>query len=255
MFARLLPIVLSGCATGWIATEAAGGQRALDEDVHEVHVPQPGVDEHLTVTLPLATQYAGTGSAATPLPFAITCATEQQGHDLVYHQAFRYGSRWKKMTAIAFVVEGALGAAFLLSADSQHPNGYVYGGFLALDAAITAPLFFIPRKEIYRTDDVPVTTAVRSDCPDGLALEIGGDSFPVDAAGRLGELGDTALAEWMKAPSGPIRATIAGQARDLPIGDNERCTWARQHGSTCLTPGAPTASVVIGVPAGTFALN
>jgi hypothetical protein len=255
MFARLLPIVLSGCATGWIAVEAAGGQRALDEDVHEVHVPQPGVDEHLTVTLPLATQYEGTGSAAQPLPFALTCSTEQKAHDLVYHQAFRYGSRWKKMTAIAFVVEGAVGAAFLLTADSNHPGGYVYGGFLALDAAVTAPLFFIPRKEIYRSDDVPVTTAVRSDCPDGLALEIGGDTFPINAAGKLGELGDTALTEWMKAPSGPIRVTIAGQARDLPIGDAERCTWARDHQGICTTPGAPTASVTIGVPAGTFALN
>lgn len=255
MFARLFPLLLSGCATGWIATEAAGTPRILDEDVHEVHVPQPGVDEHLTVTLPLATQYAGTGSAAQPIPFAITCTTEQKSHDLVYHQAFRYGSRWKKMTAIAFLVEGAAAAAFLLTADAKNPGGYIYGGYFALDAVITAPLFFIPRKEIYRTDDVPVATAVRSDCPDGLALEIAGDTFPVNAAGKLGELGDTALAEWMKAPSSPIRVTIAGQARDLPIGDAERCTWTRDHQGACPMAGANTASVTIGVPAGTFALN
>ena len=238
MFARLLPLLLSGCATGWIATEAAGTQRVLDEDVHEVHVPQPGVDEHLTVTVPIITQYAGSGSAAQPLPFAIGCATEQKAHDLVYHQAFRYGSRWKKMTAIAFVVEGALGAAFLLTADAKHPDGYVYGGFLALDAAITAPLFFIPRKEIYRTDDVPVTTAVRSDCPDGLALEIGSDSFPVDAAGKIGELGEAALADWRKTPGPPLRVTIAGQERDVSCGP-QACTAMIPVATGTLTSFAP----------------
>ena len=123
MFARLFPLLLSGCATTWIVTEAAGGQRALDESVHEVHVPQPGIEEHLTVTLPLAPQpVPGTqavastrpGQPTATAPFALTCAVAQSGHDIVYHQAFRYGSRWKKMTAAAFVIEGALGAVFWL---------------------------------------------------------------------------------------------------------------------------------------------
>lgn len=260
MFARLFPLLLSGCATSWIATQASGGQRLLDEDVHEVHVPQPGVTERLTVTLPLAPQMtqqpAQAGQPAQPAtaaPFALTCAVDQSGHDIVYHQAFRYGSRWKKLTAVAFVIEAAAGAAFLLTASDKDPGGYVYGGFLAADALVTAPLIFIPRKEIYRSDDVPVTTAVRGDCPEGLALEIGSDTFPIDAAGKLGELGETALGEWMKAPSGPLRVDIAGQSRDLFVDDAGRCTWVRGHGGTCqLYSGAMVATVTIPVAAGTL---
>jgi hypothetical protein len=217
MFTRLFPLALAGCATTWITTQATGTQRVWDEGVNEVHVPQPGVEEHIVVTMPLTS--AAIGSAAQPL--ALTCAVDQTGRDLVYHQAFRYGSRWKKMTALAFVLEGALGAALFLSASNDKPDGYVYGGFLGLDAVLTAPLIFIPRKEIYRTDDVAVTTPVRGDCPDGLALEIGGDSFPVDASGHLGDLGDAALAQWK--PGAPIRATIAGQERDLVCGP-QTCT-------------------------------
>ena len=158
------------------------------------------------------------------------------------------------MTAAAIVIEGALGAIFWLSATDQKPDGYLYGGFLAADAVLTAPLFFIPRKEIYRSDDVAVTTPVRSDCPEGLALEIGSDTFPVDAAGMLGELGDTALDDWMKAPNGPLRIDIAGQARDLPIDDGARCTWQHNHGGVCMPVyGAPAlATVTIPVAAGTL---
>jgi hypothetical protein len=256
MFARLFPLLLSGCATSWIITQAAGGQRALDEGVHDVHVPQPGVEEHLTVTLPLAPQstVAQAGQTPTMLPFALTCAVAQSGHDIVYHQAFRYGSRWKKTTAIAFFAEGAIAALGLLTATADKPAGYLYGGFFAADAVLTAPLFFIPRKEIYRSDDVAVTTPVRSDCPDGLALEIGSDTFPIGAAGTLGELGETALGDWMNAPNGPLRVDIAGQARDLPIDDGARCTWQHNHGGTCMPVyGTPVlAAVTIPVAAGTL---
>lgn len=210
MFAKavslaLVAALLPGCATGWIATQAVGGQRALDEDAHDVHVPQPGIEEHLTVTLG-------------PLADGVTCQVAQGGHDIVYHQAFRYGSRWKKMTALAFLIEGAAGAALLLTASDKDPNNYLYGGFLALDAAVTAPLFFIPRKEIYRHDDVYVTTPVRSDCPDGLALEIDGNAYPIDAAGHVGDLGNAALAEWAKTRATSLRVTLSGQARDLVAG-------------------------------------
>jgi hypothetical protein len=219
MFARLFPLVLAGCATSWITVQATGTQRVLDEDVHEVHVPEPGIDEHLSVTVPLATQYVGSAAQ----PFALTCATEQQAHDRVYHQAFRYGSRWKKTTAIAFLVEAAAGAALFFTADSKNPNGYFYGGFLAADAALTLPLIFIPRKEIYRTDEVPMTTAVRSDCPEGLALEIGDATFPVDAAGKIGDVGEAALAQWRTTPGAPMRVSIAGQERDATCGP-QTCT-------------------------------
>jgi len=234
MLARLSPLLLAGCATSWITIQATGTQRALDEDVHEARVPQPGIQERLTVTVPAAPQLQG--SAA--VPFALTCATDQTGHDLVYHQAFRYGSRWKKATAIAFLVEGALGAALFLTATSQHPDGYLYGGFLAADAVLTAPLFFIPRKEIYRTDDTPVTTAVRSDCPDGLALEIGSDTFPVDAAGKIGELGEAALADWRKTPGPPLRVTIGGQEREIACAP-QTCTATIPVAVGALTSLAP----------------
>jgi hypothetical protein len=213
MFARLAPLLLAGCATTWITTQATGTQRVWDESVNEVHVPQPGIEEHLTVTMPLAT-----GSAA---PLSLTCAVDQTGRDLVYHQAFRYGSRWKKMTAAAFLLEGALGAVFLLTATNEKPDGYLYGGFLAADAVVTLPLFFIPRKEIYRTDDVAVTSPLRGDCPDGLALEIGRDTFPIDATGHVGELGEAAFAQ--RTPGDSLRVTINGQARDLACGP-QSCT-------------------------------
>jgi len=201
VFAKLLPIVMvSGCATGWIVTEASGQQRLLDENVHEVRVPQPGVEEHLTVSLlPNATNFS--------------CAVDQTGPERVYHQAFRYGSRWKKTAVVMFVLEAAAGAALLLTADDQHAGNYLYGGFFAVDSALTLPLIFIPRKEIYRTDDTVATTSVRSDCPDGLSVTIGADTYPVDATGSLGELGQAALAT----AGSPLRVTIAGQQRDLYV--------------------------------------
>ena len=201
MFAKLLPLaLLSGCATGWIVTEASGQQRLLDENVHEVRVPQPGIEEHLTVSL-------------APNATAFTCAVDQTAPERVYHQAFRYGSRWKKTAAVMFVLEAAAGAALLLTADDQHVGNYAYGGFLALDSALTLPLIFIPRKEIYRTDDTVTTTAVRGDCPDGLAVAIGEDTYPIDAAGNVGDLGRAALA----ASTAPLRVSIAGQQRDLYV--------------------------------------
>ena len=221
MFARLFPLLLSGCATSWIITEAAGGQRVLDEGVHDVHVPQPGIEEHLAVTLPLSpttVPASQPGQPPTVTPITMTCTSAQSGHDVVYHQAFRYGSGWKKATAISFAIEAALGAVFLLTADEKSSENYAYGGFFAVDAAITAPLFFIPRKEIYRNDDVVVTTPLRTDCPDGLALEINGDSFPIDATGKLGDVAEAALAQYLKAPSGSLRVVLAGQARDLACG-------------------------------------
>ena len=166
--------------------------------------------------------------------------------DAVYHSAFRYGSRWRWAAAISFVVERATATALLLAADPQHPGDYLGGGFLAADAAVTAALLFAPRKEVYRKDEVAMTTHVRSDCPDGLALEIAGDSFPVDAAGRLGELGDTALGEWMAAPHGELRARLGEQISAFPIGPIQECQWRRTHGrdASCAVGMIPPAATV-----------
>ena len=257
----MLLAMTSGCATSWIATQATGTARIWDEHVREVDVPQPGITERLTVTLPLEPVYASTSTSAStgtgpstgpststlapakPEPFALTCSTDQDGHDLVYHQAFRYGGFWKKSTAISFLVEGALASALLLTAHGKIDN-QVYGGYFAADAAVTGALFFLPREEIYRQDDRPVSTHVRSDCPDGLALEIGGTEYPVDAAGRLGELGDAALDAWMKVPGAPIEVRIGGARQVISLGPDARCAWLRTHdGQACMATTEPRDAV------------
>jgi hypothetical protein len=227
-------LAASGCATTWIATQGAGVARVWDEGVNEATVPLPGVDERLNVTLPLAIEYTATATpapgapASVAEPFALTCSTDQRARDVVYHSAFRYGKRWKTMSGVMALVEGALATAFLLSRD-QKPEYVVYGGFFGIDAAITAALFFIPRKEIYRTEEQPSVTHVRSDCPEGMVLAIGADQFPVDAAGRIGEVGEVALDAWMSEPTGPLQLSVAGQVRRLEIGPGEQCMWRRDH--------------------------
>ena len=249
-----LAIGATGCFTSWVTTQALGGARTLDEGVREEIVPIAGVEERLAVSLPLAHEYpaqttAQRSSAPVPLPFALACSTRQHARDRVYHSAFRYGSRWKKRTAIAFLVEAALGATFLLidrNRDRSDPmkandrTGLFAGGFLAIDAIGTAAIFFVPRKEVYSVDDKAVVTPVREDCPDGLVLDIGGTSFPVDAAGHIGELGEAALDEWMRAQApGALALTFEGRAMPLRVEGRERCAWvrARQNGTT---PGAST---------------
>ena len=252
----------SGCATTWTITQASGTQRIWDEHVREVDVPEPGITERLTIDMPVTTQYepvaapaAGTTTAPPaplpppkPLPFALACNVDQAAHDTVYHSAFRYGSFWKKSTAVFFLAEAASAAALLLAGDGQ-ADDQVYGGALAIDAAVTGAIFFIPREEIYRREDRPISTHVRSDCPDGLALAIAGTEYPVDAAGRIGEVGDAALDDWMKRPAGPIEIHIAGASQPLPLGPDERCAWLRDKDhQTCPAASFPrgvTTSIVV----------
>lgn len=259
---------LTGCATTWIITQAAGRPGAWDEGVREATVPLPGVVERLAVKLPLAIEYrtvetpVAPGASGTPAtatssvaePFALACSTDQQARDVVYHSAFRYGSRWKWMSGVMALVEGGLATALLLGR-SEHPEYVIYGGYFGLDALITAGLFFLPRKEIYRKDEHPSVTHVRSDCPEGMTLAIGQDRFPVDAAGGIGEVGEVALDAWMSAPTGPLQLEAAGQARRFEIGQGEQCTWMREHHpeSRCLA-GVALRSVLVAieVPAGTL---
>lgn len=264
--AAALAATAGGCFTTWTVTQLAGGARAWDEQVREEAVPQAGLEERLAVELPLGLAYpppppapgatatapattspSAPASAAEPLPLALTCRTTQRGTDLVYRSGFRYGSRWKKTTAAMALLEGAAAAAFLLASTDPSAASLVYGGYLAVDALGTAAIFFIPRKEIYRRDLRPVVTPVRDDCPDGLILDIAGEAYPVDAAGRLGELGELALDDWMQAPTGPLRLELAGQATELVVGAAERCTWNRHRGR----PPAPGCAYPSGVPAQT----
>lgn len=250
---------LSGCATSWIATQAFGTQRVLDEGVREVRVPQPGIRERISITLPLVTAYAPGATAGststTPLPFALSCRTEQNATDVVYHSAFRYGRKWKLASGVMFLVESGLAAVLIFASRGESKQSeQLLGGLLAVDAAITGGIFLIPRKEIYRHDEVPVTTEVRRDCPDGLTLSISGVELPVDATGRIGELGEAALDGWMNAPSGRLVLRVAGQERALEVGPGEQCVWLGDHhrGQVANCPPSPLRSVTasIEVPVG-----
>jgi len=263
----------TGCFTTWALTQVTGTERAWDEKVQEASVPLPGVEERLSVTIPLAIEYETSPSStttttpttttpprpgATPLPFELACRSEQRARDVVYRSAFRYGSRWKKTTALMFLAEAAIGTTLLLAGNREDPREVLAGGFFAVDAVGTAALFFIPRKEIYRQDEKPVITPLRTDCPEGLVLEIGGDSFPVNAAGRIGELGEAALDQWMAAPTGSLQVSLDGRSMLLGIGANEQCAWNRAHhpeqtqacGAYGVLPRATSASIA--VPAGTL---
>ncbi len=233
LFALALAGALSGCATSWIITQSYGSAKTLDEGVREVSVPAPGVQERFAVSLPLVIEYAppvqGSTVQGAALPFALSCRTEQRAKDVVYHSAFRYGKRWKWASGIMALVEGGL-AAVMITYQGKNEVAYQLGGLvLAADALVTTGLFFIPRKEIYRHEDRTAVTPVRSDCPEGMALTIAGQRFPVDAAGKVGELGESALDAWMSAPSGPLVVEAAGQARTFEVGPGEQCVWSTAH--------------------------
>ena len=268
LITALVLTMTSGCFSFWGLTQITGTQSAWEQNVREESVPMPGVEESLIVTLPLAIEYeplpyhnpqdTTPAPAPRPRPFELACRAQQRGRDTVYRSAFRYGSRWKKLTAISFLAESAIASAILLGGDRDKPKVQLWGGLFAIDAIGTAAIFFIPRKEIYRKDEKPVITQLRSDCPDGLVLEIGGDSFPVNAAGRIGELGDTALDQWMAQPAGTIQISLEGRSMLLLVGANEQCAWNRAHhpgpGQSCgsYTALPEWAQGVLSVAAGTL---
>ena len=232
----------AGCFASWGAVQLSGNPAILEEGAREVTVPLPGVQELLAVHVPLAiepdapaatpgaatTSAATPGAPATPRVLELACETTQRARDNVYRSAFRYGKKWKYATAAMFAIEAAVAAAFYFG-DRQNPQNQLAAGVLAIDALGTAALFFAPRKEIYRTEIRNVANRVRTDCPDGLALDIGGEVYPVDAAGRIGELGVAALDAWMQAPGAPIRIAYAGRTADVVIGESEQCAWNRSH--------------------------
>ena len=260
----------AGCFTTWAVSRAVGGP-PWEEGVREEVVPLPGVTERLTVALPLpppAQAASGTATGAPPMaevmPFALQCTTRQEGTDSVYHSGTVHGRKWKIATAMAAVVEGASGAVFLLATRNDADagtrfEGKLYGGFLTLDAIGSAVLFLLPRREVVRTDQRVTVTPVRADCPDGLTLDVGGDSFVIDAAGRIGELGDVALAAWMQQPAGPLLVSFDGRSVDLRVGPAEQCAWqrARDPGKTsacAIAPSTRPAQVVavFDVPVGSL---
>lgn len=270
-------LATTGCFASWSLTQSTGNQRILDESVKQDRIPLPGAREHLRVTMPLAPQFpprafttsstttsTSSTQATTPaveptaLPFAFECISTQTGSDTVYRSGFRYGSKWKTATAIMFALEAAGAAAILLAGDTDNPNTLIAAGIVGADALGTAALFFIPRKEILREDVEAVASTIRSDCPAGLTLHVGTETFAVDAAGRVGEYGESVLDAWMLAPttSGP-RLTYRDRAIELRIGEAEICTWKRtrhQDQSTCpyTWTSQRTIAAVLEVPMGTL---
>jgi hypothetical protein len=255
-----------GCFTTWVAVRAAGYPGAVDEGVREQRVPLPGLDETLVVSL-APEQITSSG-------FAFTCHADQHGRDAVYRASYRYGSGFKKGTVLMFVAEAALSALFLLTEPKNEVNkpAYLVGGvFFGIDAIGTAALFFIPRKERYERTELAVETPIRSVCPDGVMVEIAGDTFPLDAAGSLGELGSAAFDQWMGAPTGTVLVTFAGRSAMLDVSDADRCMWQRTRGQKApaavatpsaagYSPGAASAcgtvartlTAVIDLPVGTL---
>ncbi|MEO8550329.1 MAG: hypothetical protein ABI678_10155, partial [Kofleriaceae bacterium] len=231
--------LLPSCATMWITTQATGTAHEWDEQIEERRVPQPGFTEHLEVRMPLVTEYQQIpGAAGQPmqrgdaLPFHFACESGQHGEDRVYRHGYRYGKKWKIGTAISVLVEGGLGALGLLTATQEHPFGYVYGTFFALDAAVALPLLFIPKKEVFRTTSEPNDQALTRVCPEGLTIFVAGQPYPIDAIGKVSAAAETALDAWMREPRGALELSYAGQARELPLGGNEQCAWLRDRSPT-----------------------
>ena len=256
--ALAVALASSGCFTSWAITQGAGRPDILDEGVRESSVPIAGVREQLAVRLPTTIEFedSPTGQAGThgpPKPFALTCEVTQHAKDTVYHAAFRYGHTWKWVAASMFVAEAAT-AAIIYAADSTNGSAQVAAALFAADALGTAVIGLAPRKEVYRTEVRADDTVVRQDCPDGLALAIAGATFPIDAAGRIGEVGNRALDAWMRAPDGALRVTLNGQDETLAIGGDEQCAWnAAHHGARCVRyRPALDASVTLAVPMGTL---
>ena len=212
----------SGCATTWLIIQGTGSQSILDEGNREVRVPQPGLTEHLIVTMPIAPEYETTPgvNGAPPvrgaaLPFAFKCTRTQTGQDLIVRHAYRYGGGWKKGAIAAVLIEAAIGAFGLLTATQAKPEGYLYGGFFALDAVLTIPLIFIPRKEISAEDRVMVNAQLDDSCPEGVAVELAGRTSPIDAAGHVSAETLREIEQWRTQPSGPLEISFFGQRREL----------------------------------------
>lgn len=243
--ALIVALASSGCFSTWAIGQASGKSLAWDEQKREETVPLPATEERLTIAVPLQ------GS------LTLQCKSMQVARESVYRSSFRYGKGWKKMTALAFAAEAAAGTALLLTADREHAQEYAYGGFLALDALGTAALFFVPRKDQFTNTERDAITTIRDDCPDGLTFEIAGNSFIVDAAGHIGDAGEVALEDWMKAPTGALLVTLAGRTTELRIGDAERCSFLRDRDpqAACTGNVAPVvrdAFTVLQVPLGTL---
>jgi hypothetical protein len=243
----------TGCATLWAGVKlTTGASIAPHENARRETVPTPGLNEELEViiypaglpktassttssasgTAPTAPA-SGTGTSATavstPAP-QVVCEVRQGGSETEYRASTRYGSRWKFATAVWFVVD-ALGAVAYYIQREEEPGAILASGFFAVDAVGTAALFFAPSRDEYTAAESYRSWTVRSDCPDGLTLVVGGRSVPVDAAGALGFLGEEALTEAMAEPASVIEVQIGAWSGVIRPDPSQRCAWLRARRS------------------------
>jgi hypothetical protein len=242
VLALVVAVASSGCFTTWAGIRAAGYPGAGLEGGREERVPLPGVTEKLVVSLP--------PEQINPSGVHFECKADQHARDAIYRSGFRYGRKWRTTYAVMFALEAALGGALVLATPTDDPNRLTKlasGWFFAADAVGTGALaVFAPRKEIFEREDVPVTTPVRSVCPDGVMVEIGAETFPLDAAGQLGELGTAALDEWFQHPNGSLVITFAGRSSVIDVGPMDQCNYSVARGTkTPASDAAPASSVPV----------
>ena len=202
-----LLVSTSGCFTSWAITQATGAQRGLDEGMRDVRVHEPGVREHLHVSMP-PSHLRQSGFA---------CKSTQAAADTVHRSGFRYGKRFKIAAVAMFVAEAAIASAVYFAGDLEKPGAQLTIGYFGLDAVGTAVLALVPRKEVYYRDTDRVYSTIRTDCPAGITVEIAGTAFPVDAAGQIGEAGEEALAVWRRSAPGPLRVTYRDRTMNVDL--------------------------------------
>ncbi|MGE0550546.1 MAG: hypothetical protein AB7O24_14185 [Kofleriaceae bacterium] len=251
--AAMLALTTSGCATIWTIGKVAGTDLAPSENVREVSVPKPGVTERLTVFLdgdrPNRAPHA-------PEPLVrLSCHVDQLGPEDLYRSESVYASGWKWSMLAGVLVEGLAAAALYASRDEE-PGAEYAAGLFAVDAVASAGLLLLqPRKDLFTHEQRVVTTRVRSTCPEGVSLDIAGNTFRVDSTGDIGELGSTALGEWMNEPTGAVIVRFETRTAEFRIGDAQRCEWLRRRdpkaAQSCVSYGAAPMFVKLDLPVGT----
>lgn len=235
-------VLASGCATVSVTAYAAGKTPAFNENERVESVPLPGFTEELHVEFVAAGQRPRSRRTTTtrpskprvvstePLPPELSCKVTQTGQSVDHIAASRYGKKWKWATASFFVLEAAVAALYLLS---DAPDGKsnvprrVGGGYLALDALVTAGLFFVPKRDVLETKPRTVVTTVRRDCPAGLVVEAGGKRVEVDARGKLGPVGVQVLDRAMAEPTARIDVRFGSYSAVIAPTPDQRCAWLR----------------------------
>lgn len=277
MMLLAMPAALSSaCATTWGISQATLGRPPFDENVRTETVPIAGVREQLDLVIDLARRpdanapQPGSTQAQAPSPDAlgISCRVTQEGKETLYRASTRYGTKWKYLAVASAILEGGFAAAYLLK-DEPTAQETLGGWFLAGDALGSAILAFVPSRDVYKNSIAETSTLVRSDCPEGVALEVGGRVIPIDATGALGDIGDAVVKTHLEQLAGPLFIRFGEQRVIIPIAAIDRCEWgnrirhpdamrycqearATPNLSQMTQRGQLRFSVVLPVPLGTF---